>query len=111
MGRTQKEGGSGCGCNRSLWVRLGRQLTYMLASAVFESFPGGVVARFLELRGRRIIHECGALWYSVPGRFLMSLPYETMLNPKRADLCRMIREERAAGVRFPSSDWAGLESG
>ena len=37
--------------------------------------PGSVLARFMELRGRRIVKACGALWYDVRGRFLMaSLP-------------------------------------
>ena len=73
--------------------------------------PGSILARFLELRGRQIIKACGTLWYSTPGRFLMSLPYETMLNPDPEELRRMIRETGACGVRFPSLKWTGLESG
>jgi hypothetical protein len=74
-------------------------------------FPGSILARFLELRGRRIVRACGALWYTVPGRFLMSLPYQKMLNPHPEELRRMIREEGASGARFPSLSWTGLESG
>jgi hypothetical protein len=74
-------------------------------------FPGSTLARFLELRGRRIVEACGALWYSVPGRFLMSLPYQKMLNPDPDELCRMIREAGVCGARFPSLSWTGLESG
>jgi hypothetical protein len=74
-------------------------------------FPGSVLARFLELRGRRIIKACDALWYAVPGRFLMSLPYQRMLNPEPEELRLMIRETGALGVRFPSVSWTGLESG
>jgi hypothetical protein len=73
--------------------------------------PGSVLARFLELRGRRIIRACGALWYSVPGRFLMSLPYQVMLNPDLGEVRRMIRETKAFGARFPTLRWTGLESG
>jgi hypothetical protein len=73
--------------------------------------PGSVLARFLELRGRRIVKGCGAIWYPVPGRFLMSLPYQAMLNPDPAELRRMIRETGASGARFPSENWTGLESG
>src|SRR5215468_919078 len=73
--------------------------------------PGSVLARFLELRGRRIVQACGALWYTVPGRFLMSLPYQSMLNPDPNELRRMIRETGVFGVRFPSLHWSGLESG
>ena len=74
-------------------------------------FPGSVMARFMELRGRRIVKACGAVWYAVPGRFLMSLPYQKMLNPHRSELRELIRESGAAGVRFPSTRWTGLESG
>jgi hypothetical protein len=41
----------------------------------------------------------------------MSLPYEAMLNPDPVELCSMIRENGAFGVRFPSLNWTGLESG
>src|SRR5215467_12578678 len=74
-------------------------------------FPGSVLARFLELRGRRIFQACGALWYTVPGRFLMSLPYQAMLNPDPEEIRQMIRETGALGARFPSSKWTGINSG
>ena len=73
--------------------------------------PGSTLAQFLELRGRRIFGACGALWYTVPGRFLMSLPYQKMLDPDPEELRRMIREAGACGARFPSLNWTGLESG
>lgn len=73
--------------------------------------PGSVLARFLELRGRRIYTACDTLWYSVPGPFLMSLPHERMLNPKPEELRRMIREAGVFGARFPSVGWSGLDSG
>ncbi len=73
--------------------------------------PGGVLARFLALRGRHIVEGCGAVWYTVAGRFLMSLPYQAMLNPDPEELRRMIRETGAFGVRFPSLQWTGLKSG
>ncbi len=94
----------------------------MLPSALLETdlskensaraqLGGSVLARFLELRGRRIFRACGALWYTVPGRFLMSLPYQKMLDPDSGELRRMIRETGAFGARFPSLSWTGLESG
>ena len=74
-------------------------------------FPGSVIARFMELRGRQVFRACGAVWYAVPGRFLMSLPYQTMLNLDPEEVRRMIRETGAFGARFPSLTWTGLESG
>src|SRR3974390_1768283 len=73
--------------------------------------PVSALARFLELRGRRVVKACGALWYSVPGRFLMSLPHQRMLDPAPEELRSMIRDVGAVGVRFPSVAWAGLASG
>ena len=73
--------------------------------------PGSVLAQFLKLRGRQIFTACGALWYTVPGRFLMSLPYQAMLNPDPQELRGMIRDTNAVGVRFPSVSWTGLSSG
>jgi hypothetical protein len=70
-----------------------------------------VLARFLELRGRRIVKACGAVWYAVPGRFLMSLPYQAMLNPKPSEVRQLVRETGAAGARFPTTQWTGLASG
>lgn len=94
----------------------------MLPSALLEAnlskkdsarthFPGSILARFLELRGRRIVSACGALWYTVPGRFLMSVPYQKMLDPDPRELQRLIRDAGACGARFPSLAWTGLESG
>jgi hypothetical protein len=76
-----------------------------------SALSGSVLARFLELRGRRIIRACGALWYTVPGRFLMSLPYQRMLDPDPSELRRMVRDSACFGARFPSDAWTGLESG
>ena len=76
-----------------------------------RSLPGSVLARFLELRGRRVVRACGTLWYAVPGRFMMSLPYQTMLSPDPVELRQMIRENGVWGARFPSASWTGLESG
>jgi hypothetical protein len=73
--------------------------------------PGSTLARFLELRGRRIIQACAAVWYTVPGRFLMSLPYQRMLHPEPDELRHMLHDTRAFGARFPSLVWTGLESG
>jgi len=74
-------------------------------------FPGSALARFLELRGHCIVKGCGALWYAGPGRFLVSLPYQALLNPNPMELRRMLRETRSIGARFPSASWTGVESG
>jgi hypothetical protein len=51
------------------------------------------------------------MWYSVPGRFLMSLPYQQMLDPVAEELHSMVRETGTFGARFPSLTWTGLTSG
>jgi len=79
--------------------------------AAHLKFPGSVLARFLEYRGRRVVRACGAVWYAAPGRFMMSLPYQRMLNPEPGELRRLVRETNSVGARFPSTEWSGLESG
>ena len=80
------------------------------ASAAAEMQPSAM-ARFFSLRGRRTIRACGAVWYMVPGRFLMSLPYQAMLDPTPEELRRMMREAGAFGARFPSRTQSGLDNG
>jgi hypothetical protein len=81
-------------------------------SGVTSGDPAGnALARFLELRGRHIVKGCGALWYAAPGRFLMSLPYQSMLNPNPDELREMILRSGAFGARFPSLGWTGIASG
>ena len=55
-------------------------------------FPGSVLARFLEYRGRKIVRACGAVWYAAPGRFLMSLPYQRMHDCLELPQCRWVAE-------------------
>jgi hypothetical protein len=73
--------------------------------------PGSALAGFLELRGRQIVKGCDALWYTVRGRFLMSVPYERMLDPQPEELRSLMRDTGTLGVRFPSLIWSGLQSG
>jgi hypothetical protein len=80
-------------------------------STAKQRSPGSALARFLELRGRKIVRACGTLWYTVPGGFLMSLPYQAMLDPDPKELRSVIGEARVLGARFPSATWSGLESG
>ena len=88
-----------------------RGSTPSLEECTAATAPGSVLARFMELRGRHIVKACSALWYTVPGRFLMCLPYQGMLNPDPLEVDRMIRDAGAFGARFPSLSWSGLESG
>lgn len=76
-----------------------------------QGLAGRALARFLQLRGRRIVESGGLLWYTVPGRFLMSLPYQAMLDPDPRELNDMVREAGVFGARFPSQIWSGLPSG
>jgi hypothetical protein len=69
-----------------------------------------VLARFMELRGRRVIESCGVLWHEERG-FLMSCPYELRLDPDSRGLKHLLRSTRAAGARFSSLAWPGLPGG
>ncbi len=69
------------------------------------------MANFFALRGRRIIEACGALWHSVPNRFLMSLPYQRPIDPTPEEIQDLLRSSKATGVRFQSQQWHGMAGG
>jgi hypothetical protein len=79
--------------------------------AAAKTQRGLAMARFFELRGRRVVEACNALWYSVPNRFLMPLPYQQFLDPSPDAIDRLLISTGALGVRFCSNVWQGLPSG
>lgn len=76
-----------------------------------SGLPGAGLANFFALRGRKIYEACGVLWYSLPGRFLMALPYQRALDPLYEETHDLLRSSKASGVRFLSDRWSGLEGG
>jgi hypothetical protein len=74
---------------------------------------GELFARFMELRGRRIIEGAGSLWYSVPTkpRIFMNSPLQDALDIEPELVQDMLRRHGGLGARFPSSHLPGLESG
>ncbi len=92
------------------WQSMGSSARVVLSTEQ-RTPPGARVARFMELRGRKVVEACGALWHEVDGGFLISLPYELPLDPNSDELTRMLVANRAVGARFPSRTWAGLPSG
>jgi hypothetical protein len=98
-------------CDRSGSEQTAQPPSVLKSNLAVGDAPGIALARFLELRGRHIVKGCGALWYAAPSRFLMSLPYQSMLNPNPDELREMIRQAGAFGARFPSMKWTGVPSG
>ncbi len=82
-----------------------------LLKGAIPGLPGAGLANFFSQRGRQIIEACGALWHSVPNRFLMSLPYQQPLDPTPHEIQDLLRISGAVGVRFPSQRWRGLAGG
>jgi hypothetical protein len=76
-----------------------------------RKIKGSGLARFMELRGRRIEEGAGALWHSVEKRFYMAVPYQLMLAPDPDELDRTLRRINGLGLRFPSRDWSGVAAG
>lgn len=76
-----------------------------------SKLPGFGLANFFALRGRQIIEACGVLWYSVPNRFLMSIPYQQSLEPTPDAIQALLHSSGAVGVRFPSRQWRGMAGG
>lgn len=83
----------------------------MLTEMPNKKIAGQGLARFLELRGRTIIENAGVLWYSVPGRIFMSLPYQLMPEPQPTQIRALLHRGRGLGVRYPSVRRPGLPSG
>ena len=78
---------------------------------ITQNLPGAGLAKFLALRGRKIAEACGALWYSVPNRFLMSLPYQHPLDPMPDEIQALLHTSGAIGLRFQSREWPGIPGG
>ena len=72
---------------------------------------GRGLARFMELRGRRIVESESALWHSTDGKMLMSLPYHLALDPERGEMHELLRRTGSLGVRYPSITREGAAGG
>ena len=72
---------------------------------------GAGYARFMELRGRRILEGAGSVWYSVSGRLLMPVAYHTPIAPDPAQVKAMLARSSHLGARFPSKTCGGLSKG
>jgi len=73
--------------------------------------PGSAVARFWQLRGKRVFEAGGVRWGHYKGPFYFSLPFHLQLNPEPEEIDSILRRHRIAGVWFPSVNHAGLELG
>jgi len=75
------------------------------------ALPGANLARFWELRGRRVIEAHGILWGQYKGPFFTSLPFHLKLDLEREELRRIFRETSVKALRFPSTNRPGLAAG
>ncbi len=75
------------------------------------ALPGAGLAKFLQLRGRRIVEANGVLWHSVRNGLYMSLPYQLEVSLEPRQVNEMLKSMGALGVRFPSRTRPGLPSG
>jgi hypothetical protein len=73
--------------------------------------PGQMLARFMDLRGRRVLETAGALWYSMDGHLYRSLPLQRTFEPNPEELDEMLRFTRGLGANFPSQIQPGLPNG
>jgi hypothetical protein len=76
-----------------------------------KSLQGQGLARFMELRGRRVVEAAGVLWCSMDGRLYRSIPFQLDLDPDPRELEEMLRLSRGLGANFPSRNRAGIPSG
>ncbi|MBY0505759.1 MAG: hypothetical protein K2X03_17725 [Bryobacteraceae bacterium] len=78
---------------------------------MFKQKVGRGLARFMELRGRRIVESESALWHSTDGKMLMSLPYHLALDPEPGEMRNLLRGTGSLGVRYPSITREGTPGG
>jgi hypothetical protein len=76
-----------------------------------RGLQGAGLARFMELRGRRVIEACGVLWYGTDAHFYLSLPHQLRFGTDRGEIKRFLWKSSANGVRHPSLTSPGLPSG
>jgi hypothetical protein len=69
------------------------------------------LARFMALRGLRVVESLGVLWHSVGHGLYMSLPYHRRLDLDPRAVSETLAAMGAIGVRYPSLSIGGLTSG
>jgi hypothetical protein len=72
---------------------------------------GEALARFLELRGWKVVQAAGAFWQEFRERSYMSFPHQVVLSPDPAELDAMLRSSKALCVRYASAQPHGLAGG
>ena len=82
------------------------------APAVAPRGPAGSsLARFLELRGRRVFEAFGVLWGHYRGPFYCSLPYNLQIDPGPGEIEALLRMKGIRCLRFPSLNRSGWPGG
>jgi hypothetical protein len=72
---------------------------------------GRALARFLELRGRRVFEAHGVLWGHYRGPFFIALPYEAEFDLSAAAARDILRSKNIRALRFGARSGPGMESG
>ncbi len=81
------------------------------AGAASRVPQGAGLARFMELRGHRVLEALGVLWHSVGYGLYISFPYHLRLDVNPNEAGDKLASLGAHGVRYPSLKWSGLPSG
>jgi hypothetical protein len=72
---------------------------------------GEKLARFMELRGRRVVELAGTLFYEAGAGIYMSVPYQRNVDLAEDEARAFLLSRRLTGLRYPSQRLPGLESG
>ena len=80
-------------------------------SSAREGLPGAMLARFAELRGRRVFEGLGVPWVQDRGAIYTSVPYQGRVGAAPEEIASMLRRERVAGARYPTLNGGGLPNG
>ena len=69
------------------------------------------MARFWELRGRRVVEANGILWGQYKDPFFTCLPFQLRLDLEPDELRSIFRKTGVKALRFPSRNHAGMKAG
>lgn len=73
--------------------------------------PGAGLARFWQLRGKRVFDAGGVRWAQYKWPFYVSLPFHLHLDPEPGEVESVLRRHRVPAAWFPSANHAGLPCG
>ncbi len=72
---------------------------------------GEAQAKFLELRGLKVLQAAGSFWCELRANCYLSFPHQVSLDPSPEELAKLMRRTRSLCLRYNSAQKNGLPGG